>query len=267
MKYPHLMILASLIILGILFSGCITDPIPTPTPAPIREGFFEIVFQTPTSSTEYFATSNGYVQKKVRSDLANLQKSTIEISRQSNSTILAELELISKNMPLINSPECSDCQSYTFFFSDGKNSKANFARSNDASAFTKETYAKAQELFERGEPEETFFIQLVFIYLGSTFDYHIFRDGTVILSIFGEKTTDLKAVQIMKIPPTILEGLLTDEFFDSQGSLDSCTKYGYDFGYIEGAFQDKYALIQTCGEGNSAADLAFNKLLKVFLEK
>jgi hypothetical protein len=250
-------------LLLILFLGC-TEPEPPIGSSLRRFSYYEIVWQDYDCSggpcfIEYVVTENGTMLKKeIRDDIYS--KPEITLSRVSSAEAKSEIAFVEKNMPEGDYASCETCKVYHLFYGGLNSTKWHAVRDEDASSFVRSVKERTERLFLSSEKQGTFFMHLIYKKYGRTKDFHIFKDGAVIMEEFGERSGELLGASAWYTNPKKFEGSLAG-FFDSEGDARKCAALGFEYSYIEAIEGDEYGTVDTCGAGSTAADKLFDKII------
>ncbi|MFH1448545.1 MAG: hypothetical protein ABIG39_06810 [Candidatus Micrarchaeota archaeon] len=254
-----------LLLLAVLLLGCTGTK-----PPPQSEGsYYEIVWEHYGCSggpcfIEYIVTWNGVVMKKeIQGNIRS--RPTILFAKADTALANEEIRYVAENMLQGRNAECEECRIYHVFYHGPEGTKWHAVEAEDASEFVLSVEERSERLFRSSEPQERFFIHLIYKKSGPTKDIHIFGDGTIIAEDFGKGEGELLSAGTGRIDPESLEDIL-DGFFSSQDNFQGCGRMGFEYSYIEAVDGDRYALVETCGAGETPADILFNRVLELVRE-
>ncbi|MFH1257395.1 MAG: hypothetical protein ABIG96_03770 [Candidatus Micrarchaeota archaeon] len=253
MDIKAIVLLAAISMLLIVLAFLPTAPkrLPSSTGA-----YIEIVSsQEGSYSLEYIVTDKGLIFRK---EGAYPDVPKIALSKASPEKATALFSRWDGSLVPQDSINCNNCAIYHLFYHDGQETIRYNIEKGSGSTFMENLLAEAEAAYSSGEMQTPFFIQLVYSKAGLARDYHFFEDGTVIREDFGPAEGELIDAAVFSIDGRAID-LVTDAPFSSPQPDSSCTKY--DYGYMEIRKGEKYVFSFTCGEGTSAADLLYSKLL------
>jgi|WetSurMetagenome_2_1015567.scaffolds.fasta_scaffold13451_6 hypothetical protein len=224
--------------------------------------FFEYVSESPASFREYLTLTNGATLVKIHNG-RDVQIKVGAISRGIASNLIEKgLVLIKENNKGI---ECSGCSLVHLFYA-GKETKAYTVVAENASSNIKDLEGVFSGSLENMSEPDRFYVHFLFQRQGGDIiDYHFFPDGTVIKSVFGSANGELKEARFYSIGKNDhneIRSRASEEVLSSWDDMLGCVASGLMWGTVEVYRDGKYALINTCGTGESAADKLFSFLMK-----
>ncbi|MFH0817366.1 MAG: hypothetical protein V1909_01905 [Candidatus Micrarchaeota archaeon] len=254
-----------LLFLLLFISGCQQQP-----PTQATGAYYEIVVENRVCSgelcfSEYMVTESGLIFKKeITGNIHNAP--TISLARAAPELARAELGYVKNNIKQSSYPSCTQCTVYHFFYHDSNGTIWYGAKEPEASDFVRSVRSRSEALFLSSEPQESVFVQLVYKKFGGpVVDFHIFGDGTVIHEEFSDWEAPLLSARMGTIDPIGIDSAISGffEYTDDGVYPEACARRGFEYSSLEASKGNgaTYNLANTCGAGNSNADIAFNKLL------
>jgi hypothetical protein len=234
--------------------------------------YYELVHEDATCRetclTEYIIYSNGLVFLKKETMENEARETEIELGTIGGDR--AE-DLIQKTEEFIGDSntrgvDCRECRLYHVFYGGRGETRSVTEYIEDAPGYIKELESETQDAVEDLNPEDSFFLHLIFKKPGQyAVDYHFNPDGTVLREEFGQRNGELISSQIYSLDPEEVRKLrdsITGEYFTSNSSLENCHINNLEWGYLEIKKDSDYRLVYTCGTGYSAADMLFKELFE-----
>jgi hypothetical protein len=229
---------------------------------PVDMRFFEYVSESPGSFREYLIVSNGVSLVKKHNGGEDLIKVGMIPPESASSMIKNGAGLIKEMNKGI---DCVDCSLMHLFYGDGKEAKAYTVDADNASSDIGGLEGVLSTALDDVSGLDPFYVHFLFQKQGKDIvDYHFFPDGSVIRSIFGPGNGELEEARFYSIGVNDLSdmrSMASEEVLSSGDDMLGCVPSGLMWGTVEVYRDGKYALINTCGTGESAADKLFSFLM------
>jgi hypothetical protein len=250
------------IFLVLLIPCCSSPPSDRFSMQPEDMRFFEYVSESPGSFKEYLVISNGVslVKNHVGRDNAI---SVGRISRDDSFVIIEKglSQLKERNKGV----DCSDCSMIHLFYADDRGTQAYSVLAQNASDIRGLEGVFSVALKNLSGVNQ-FYVHFLFQKQGGDIvDYHFFPEGSIIRSVFGPGNGELKEARFYSIGINDLSDMRSmapSDVLSSKDDMIGCVSAGLMWGTVEVYRDGKYALINTCGTGESAADKLFSFLMK-----
>lgn len=260
-KYLFMERTAPLIFLILLLPCCSSHQSGRFSMQPEDMRFFEYVSESPGSFREYLVLSNGVSLVKEHTGRDNM----ISLGKVSGED---SFEIIEKGLRMLKENnkgiDCSDCSLIHLFYADYSCAQAYSVLAQNASSDVRDLEDVFSGTLQNLSGLDQFYVHFLFQRQGGDIiDYHFFPEGSVIRSVFGPGNGELKEARFYSISMNDLLDMrskASEELFSSGGDMLGCVPAGLMWGTVEVYRDGKYALINTCGTGESAADKLFSFL-------
>ena len=252
-----------LLFLVLLLPCCSSPPSDRFSMQPEDMRFFEYVSESPSSFREYLTLSNGVSLVKIHNGKDVVINVGMVPQESASSLIENGIGLIKESNKGI---DCSDCSLMHLFYANGKETKAYTVLAENASSEVADLEGIFSTALDNVSGINQFYVHFLFQRQGGDiFDYHFFPDGSVIRSLFGPANGELKEAHFYSLgvnDHSRIRSMASDDVLSSRDDTLGCVTSGLMWGTVEVYKDGRYAMINTCGTGQSAADKLFSFIMK-----
>ena len=234
--------------------------------------YLEFVYEDTTCasdcSREYIIMSNGITFTRTEKEIeeGKATKTIIGSIEKENARNIIDLAQDITSKSSNEGIDCKYCTLYHVFYGDNKKTKSFTTYIRSAQKSIEELQSRTLEELKGQKLLDQFFVHLVYKEpRKNTIDYHFYPDGTVLKEEFGPKNGELLSSKITEITKENLKeikDMVGEKKYNSKENLRNCNQKGLEWGYMELSNQENYAIVFTCGFGESSEDKLYAALMK-----